>query len=70
MKRLVFRLLAAALLIAALLMTVTWRLRQTDLTPWEEMDKAQLSWVAEGIRERISELEDDLARVLELQREK
>ena len=37
---------------------------------WEEMDAAQLSWVIEGIQERMSELRDDLARAQVLQAEK
>ena len=36
--------------------------------PWEDMAPSELSWVAEGTMERISELEDDLAYVQQLQR--
>lgn len=60
------------LLAIALTATVTYReVRQYQQEPsWEELDPAQLSWVIEGIQERISELEDDLLRVQKLQREK
>ncbi len=37
---------------------------------WEDMDPAQLSWVIEGIQERISALQDDLARAKTLQADK
>lgn len=42
----------------------------TDRAAWDDMDPAQLSWVAEGIQERISELQDDLHYVCHLQMQK
>ena len=68
------RLLCVVLVLLAitLTVTVTYReVRQYQQEPsWEELDPAQLSWVIEGIQERISELEDDLLRVQKLQWEK
>lgn len=37
---------------------------------WEGLDAAQLSWVIEGIQERICELQHDLSRAQALQLEK
>ena len=64
--------LAAALLLAA--MAYAWGLRvgYAAPRPWEATDydamtPAELSWVAEGIQERMSDLLDDLAAVQRLQ---
>ncbi len=65
--------LAAVLALAAIGFFWGWRAglayaaRQPDYGAY---DPAQLSWAAEGIMERISELEDELDRVRELQQEK
>ena len=37
---------------------------------WDDMDAAQLSWVIEGIQERMSDLADDLHYAQHLQRQK
>ena len=64
--------LAAALLLAA--MAYAWGLRTGytaprpwELTDYDAMAPAELSWVAEGIMERMSDLADDLATVQRLQ---
>ena len=68
------RLLCVVLVLLAIALTATvtyHEVRQYQQEPsWEELDPAQLSWVIEGIQERISELEDDLLRVQKLQWEK
>lgn len=37
---------------------------------WDDMDAAQLSWVIEGIQERMSDLADDLHYAQHLQAQK
>ena len=44
--------------------------RLTAPTDYTQFNAAQLSWVIEGIEERMSALRDDLARAIEAQREK
>lgn len=69
------RVIAGALLAAMLLGSYIWgslnernaARRRPDYTPY---NADQLSWVAEGIMERISELEDFLEYVRALQDEK
>ena len=67
--------LLAALLLAA--MAFYWglrvgyeRTRPWELTDYEGLDAAQMSWVIEGIQERISDLTDRLERATEDQKEK
>lgn len=68
------RLLATLLLVA---LAFCWGLRVGyDVTrPWEltdygSLDAAQMSWVVEGIQERISTLQDRLTRAVEAQQAK
>ena len=58
------------LVLAAMAVCATVHIRRPPESVWENMSPAQLSWVAEGIAERISELKDDLAYVRQLQAEK
>ena len=65
--------LVAAFLLAALCAVWGWRAGITYAArppDYSRYEPAQLSWVAEGIMERISELEDELASVQRLQDEK
>lgn len=61
---------AAALALAAIGFLWGWRtaLRQTAAPPdYGAYDQAQLSWAAEGIMERVSELQDELELIRSLQ---
>ena len=65
--------LGAVALIAAL--SFTWGARVGSIVghrwkDYEAYDTAQLSNIAEGLREQISQLEDELETVQRLQREK
>lgn len=76
------RIMAAAVALIVFLLCATVQVRDDpETTPspvstpvttpsWEEMGYAELSWVIEGIMERISGLEDDLERVQEIQNKK
>lgn len=65
------RRLIAALLLAGLCFVVGLRAGYAARRPdYENYGLAELSWVTEGIMERISELEDELKYVQLLQREK
>lgn len=60
------RRLAAALLLAAIGFALGQRFGQVPAASppdYSAYDRAQLSWAAEGIMERISELEDQLTQV-------
>ena len=58
------------MVLAAMAVCATAHVRRPTETAWEDMSPTQLSWAAEGITERISELTDDLARVQRLQAQK
>ena len=72
--------MAAARLLAAVLLAALafyWGLRvgyevtrPWELTDYGPLDAAQMSWVIEGIQERISALNDRLARAVEAQQAK
>ena len=64
------RLIAAAAVAAFMAAAGSAAPRQRPHEAWEDMCPAQLTWVAEGLSERISELQDDLAYVWQLQAEK
>ena len=42
----------------------------TDRAAWDDLNADQMSWVIEGIMERMSELSDDLHYAQHLQAEK
>ena len=64
------RLIAAAAVAAFMAAAGSAAPRQQPREAWEDMCPAQLTWVAECISEQISELQDDLAYVWQLQAEK
>ena len=64
------RLIAAAAVAAFMAAAGSAAPRQQPREAWEAMCPAQPTWVAEGISEQISELQDDLAYVWQLQAEK
>ncbi len=70
LARLLAGLLALAMLALCGTAMVRDRRQPAGEISWEDMDPAQLSWVIEGIQERISALQDDLARAIKAQREK
>ena len=70
--------LLLAFMLAAVVLTSTWIVRDTPVYAprpptgeayWRTLDPAQLSWVAEGIMERISALQDELDAVRAIQEE-
>lgn len=73
-KRMIALLLGSLLLIS-LVFYWGYRTGYACARPWEitdygNLDAAQMSWVIEGIQERIVDLEDRLDRAIETQRQK